>query len=319
MSRRQAAPPLPAGLSGRLGKRAASLLPLCGFLLGCSSAPTVTEVTPPPTAVLVRPSDFLGQQLCRELEGAMRVYQATLVDVTDELEEPFTLASSAVLSCNSSVYFTHVTPGHRYIAHIQAFDRSDLSAQRPGTSIVVDPQGKSVSPRWTTTCWGDEGEDHGAGGANGANVLGVEAQLNTDVYVRACDPLLDTGEPGETGVRLSLENSLVGLSCGDKAGQVERFEIRSNASPTEPEVAQGGAGGFGGDGGTEPPPTEPAGAACTESITLVGLEPGRSVLYTLDAFESGKTEPSYTTTCRAFTAQGVIIPASCGPLQPISL
>src|SRR5690606_17656271 len=122
-----------------------------------------------------------------------------LIDVTSDLNEAFTLPSSRVISCNSAVSFVSVQAGRRYMATVAAFDRSDIRALNPGSPIIVDSAGKSVIPRWTTTCWGDDRidyssamgmggvsgtEDDGANGAGGEIELGVLAYEQATITVR---------------------------------------------------------------------------------------------------------------------------------------
>jgi len=288
--------------------------------VACNSTPSVTDGTLIATSVLVQPADFLGEQVCQDAEGAVRLYQATLIDVTSDLDQPFALVSSEVLSCKSAAYFGFVTPGRRYTAFVEAFDTSGLRTQSPGVRVVVDADGAAVFPRWTTTCRGEDDVSYGGaggqGGEGGQSALGVEAQRNSRVYVQGCAPLLDSGEIGPTGISISLAGSLLELSCGTGSGQIERFVVETGQDVPPPSGAggQGGEGGSGGGGSTTPP----SGTLCSQTARIVDLVPGVTVKYRVDAYEAGKTEPTYFTICRAFTSRGVVVPAHCEPLEPIA-
>ncbi len=303
-------------LTGRNAAAAAALV-----AVACNSTTSVTDGTLIATSVQVQPADFLGKQVCLDAEGAVRLYQATLIDVTSDLDEPFALASSEVLSCKSAAYFGFVTPGRRYTAFVEAFDASGLRTQSPGVRVVVDADGAPVFPRWTTTCRGEDdvryGGAGGQGGEGGQSALGVEAQLNSRVYVQGCAPLLDSGQIGPTGISVSLSGSLLELRCGTGPGQIERFVVQTGQDVPQPGGAggQGGEGGSGGGGSSAPS----GGTLCGQTARIVNLVPGVTVKYRVEAFEAGKTEATYFTTCRAFTARGVVVPAHCEPLQPIAL
>lgn len=299
-----------------------------GLFASCSNSSTSDTDDLPTTSILVSPQDFLGELVCGEYPGAVRRYQATLLDVTEDLAEPFALPSSELLRCNQTAYFSFVRPGRRYIAQVHAYDSPDLAIQAPGVPLVVDRDGQVVEPRWQTTCYGEDGVDYAVGGAGGAGSdWGVEALLYTQLYVRGCGQLVDSGELGPTGLSFSLESTLVGLSCGAGPGQVERFWISpSPLEPTPPPSGvggadnAGGAGGLGGSAGGDGGPTpEPVGTevSCGEDTEIVGLPGGVSLRFYVYAYEAGATTPSWSTSCRGFTTPGVIVPARCDPLQPL--
>lgn len=307
--------------------------------VSCSDDSDDDETTPAPTTVGVNPIDFLKKQVCQPTDGAVRSYQATLLDVTDGWDDAFVLPSSDVIGCTQAAFFTRVTPGRRYVSRVAAFDQADLRVQKAGVPIVVDAAGKPVTPRWTTTCWGDDGAPLGIGGQSGvggaggasspyfggaggaeAQNLGVEAFLNATVYTKACDALSDAGEPGATGVSIRITASLQGLSCGEGDGQVSRFVvIDPNAPPPENTggATAGGAGGSLGEGGSDPGPSETIGATCNGEARVVDLEPGRFYSYRVEAYSSDEAEPRWATNCRAYTVSGVVVAASCGALEEI--
>ncbi len=297
-------------------------------IAACSSTTTATDTTLRTTAMLVDPVDFLGEHPCAQLPGTVNSYQATLIDVSPDLDEPFALASTDVIDCNVTAYFGYVTPGRRYMTHIEAFDVTGLRVQTPGVRVVVDDSGKVIQPRYRTSCKGlDDGNYGGAGGQGGdggaaaeRDPIGVACLVNTQVYVRGCAPLVDSGSLGPTGISISIESALVDLSCGAEAGQIDHFVVQTGeGAPVDP--AAGGAGGQGGAaaggtgaGGTGPVISGPS-ADCTGTVTIDGLTPASNVSYRVALYEKGQAAPSYETTCRAFTTAGVITPATCNPVH----
>lgn len=302
---------------------------LAPFLLwACSEEDDDDALYEAVTSVNVTPAAFLGDQACRTSGGLQR-YQATLIDVTAGLDEAFTLPSSRVVSCNSAISFEFVAERHRYIATIAAFNRSDISAQNPGSPVIIDGQGKSVVPDWTTTCWGDDRVDYssvsgmggaapdemgGTDGAGGELELGVIAYENATTIVRGCDPLTGDRDLGPTGVTIDIEPLLLGLECGNGPGQVDHFTVYPN-EPREPSSPAGGAGGMGGgDSGAD---GSLGTAQCGEVLTIDGLTPSEHTSFFVEAFESAETESSWTTLCAALTVPGVIVPTSCDPISDL--
>ena len=305
--------------------------------VSCSDDSDDDETTPAPTTVGVNPVDFLKKQVCAPTDGAVRSYQATLLDVTDGWDDAFVLPSSDVIGCSQAAFFTKVTPGRRYVSRVAAFDQADLRVQKAGVPIVVDAAGKSVAPRWTTTCWGDEGSTLGVGGQGGgggaggassspnfggaggaeAQNLGVEAFLNATVYTKNCDVLADAGEPGATGISIRIAASLQGLSCGEQEGRVSRFVVVDPNAPPPENAGGAPAGGAGGEGGAGPVPGETLGATCDGEARIVDLEPGRLYSYRVEAYSTDETSPRWATSCRAYTVSGVVVTASCGALEEI--
>jgi hypothetical protein len=170
-------------------------------LMACNETETEYSSVSHVTRVSIDPDEFVGEVVC-SLSGGF-TYQATLYDVTEGLERAFQLPSSSVVSCGAKVNFERVVAGHRYIATVVGFDRDDVRVQNPGSTLVVDGEGKLVEPRWSTTCWGtDAGRDHygdggagpvpdGEGGRGDADDLGVIAYLRTEMVMRGCEPLAD--------------------------------------------------------------------------------------------------------------------------------
>jgi hypothetical protein len=274
-------------------------LALGGALAGCGEGTVPIVGFAHPTLVEVSPDDFLGNVTCLDAPGAMRRYVATVFDVgsgdgaggessggAGNAETGFALPSSTVVGgngqpaaipCTQSVGFSHVVPGNRYRAEIDGYDRDDLVAIAPGLRVMIDPLTlERVAPRWTTSC-------------------GKEAPVTSRRFIvrriGSCKPLEDSAEPGETLVEVRLDGALGMLECGGDAGAVDRFEV-------------------------VPPGGTAVGAACGETVTLPGLEPGRATLsLPLRAFEAGALEPTWGTTCLVEAVQGVTTVATCLPLS----
>lgn len=196
------------------------------FLIGCTDEGLSFRETPLPTSVSVSPVDFQGEVPCGPVgeseAGKLGSFQATLVDVTEGLpQKTFTLPSSNVVPCEKAAVFMFVVPGHRYEAHITAYERRDLKVRTPGYPEVVaadepnDGSGATVLPRWKSTCYGTAealeaatagdaaGGAGGAGGAGAAGALGdgglggsgtttprgLLALPNAQLPLRGCTPL----------------------------------------------------------------------------------------------------------------------------------
>lgn len=296
-------------------RRLLFLLALAPF--ACAEDPEDGGFIPKRTQIQVTPSAFLGKVACHD-GGGMQRYQARLIDVTDGYKQAFPLPYSRVTSCTKSLDFQYVTQGHLYIAEVVGFDRSDILQQNPGSPVVVDEDGHSVFPRWSTTCWGRDGTpppefsmggassevDLALGGDSNDLPYGVMAQTETTIVVRGCEPLNDTGQIGATNVRVDIQNSLGGLTCGAEVGQVERFTVTLPSSA----ASVGGAGGASGSIGF---------AECGESLVVGASEPDEYLQFEALAFEEGKTEPTWYSWCEAMTSEGITVEAGCGPLIEI--
>ena len=102
------------------------------------------------------------------------------------------------------------------------------------------------------------------GGNAGDPSLGQIAWQNTAVVVLGCEPLVDSGTPGDTAISVKLDNFLGALSCGDESGEVSTFTslaLPADAEPTtleevlalfEDSAAMGGMGGMGGNSSGAP-------------------------------------------------------------------
>jgi hypothetical protein len=107
-----------------------------GLLLAqaCTSTATTiipgTAIGPGTTSVSVDPASFLGTLAdsgvgiaCSDQPGGLRSFVATVTDVTNP-ENLFVLPSSPPTSCGQSAYFQYVTPGHAYVAAIDAYEET---------------------------------------------------------------------------------------------------------------------------------------------------------------------------------------------------
>lgn len=135
---------------------------LLAFGAGCSGDSSTVTVEPHPTIIELSPRDFLGALRCGTGASDLQRYVATLTDVTRMRTEAsgdggapaldFDLPSSLPIRCEQGVAFGLVVTGHFYTAQVDGYDRSDLEPLASGAPVMVDPTGKPVAPRWTTTC-----------------------------------------------------------------------------------------------------------------------------------------------------------------------
>lgn len=246
-----------------------------------------------PTLVAVTPDDFLGEVACGSEAGAMQRYVATLVDVTDDgtgVVDEFARSSGAV-PCDQTVAFGNVVPGHRYVADVQGYDRSDIhplgtpagydSPFGNGVPVMVDAEGSLVEPRWTTSC--------GRGGGSGASGPVVSARYFT-VHVQGCAPLEQSGREGLAGIAVDIDDALAGLDCS----QVERFRV----APDDGALAV-------------------KEAACGERVQYFGIEPGALYQFSVLGFAAGSTLPAWGTRCDAQARTGTTVRAACGALGSV--
>lgn len=299
-------------------------------LASCTNATRTPPRPPQPTSLAVSPTDFLGPVPCGGSPGNLLVYQATLYDVTEDLEEPFELPSSELLPCAVDAYFERIVAEHRYIARIRAFDRSDLSPLSLGSPVVLDAEGHPVEPRFTTTCLGRDDVDYGLGGAPNAGVggvlgasavedWGVEAYENARIYVRGCLPLVDR-TPGErTTVLVGIESALGAVRCGDGPNDLATFTIDGVYADPPVDDGAGGAGGAGGAnaggaGGTGPGDELLRAFACDE-LYVDEVAGGGDVRYRLLGWSAGSPEPSWETECVATPSPGFEVGVRCDPLR----
>jgi len=301
-----------------LARRRPWWLLACGAIfVNCAEEPEEPDVTPTPTSIVVTPESFLGSLACGTEPGGLLAYQATLIDVTEGWDGAPRLPSSPVVDCTSTLSFETVQLGRRYGALIAAFDRNDLRQREQGSSVVVDPDGNEVAPRWTTSCTGHDGEIEAAfGGAGGESMggwtgnisLGALALEYSAVEVGGCAPLSGTIDPSLTGVRVDLTAFLGGLSCGEEPGQVLDYSVELLPDGN----AVGGAGGIGGSDSGEAERT-----ACAIPFVLRGLDAQQWLEFEVLAYEPGASSPTWSTTCTARTELGVVRDASCGNLRAL--
>jgi len=270
-----------------------TLLAPLALALGCTVSGGAGGPTTP-TLVGVSPLEFAGSVPCADAPGAMRSYVVTLYDLgtAEEPQEPFALPSSVVRQndgsfaptrCETATAFAFVIPGHRYDAEVEAYDRTDLSALGAGSRHLVDPAGNYVPPRWTTTC----GRKKDGTPAEGP----VTAAWYLTRYVHGCEPLVTTQPSTPTGIEVSLDDALGALACGEGPGQVSAFSVKRDDSEDPSQ-----------------------GAGCADPVKFVGLEPGKSYSFSVQAFESGAVTPRWGTTCYRKAVSGAVVPAACNAL-----
>lgn len=318
----------------------------------CSTTTGLGNRTPTATAILVDPSDFLGNRTCQTGEGAVESYQATLYDVSSGLDGATLVARAPLVSCKSSAYFESVTAGHFYIAHISAYTEAGLLVESvDGAPRIVTADGEPATASLSTFCLGNEGIsvpytsaevaaglggfggslDAGLGGSAGGPGLGVQAEKNTRVRVRQCLPWQALAELGKTGLIVRLEPSLGNLRCGIDEGEIAGFRVSLLPEiPAEdpPLTSLGGAslggssamGGEAGSLGMGGSPEEPSLGltACDESLRVEGLAPDRLYEFTLEAYLVGAKAPTHVASCLGRTSLGVMSVASCTQLVAVA-
>ena len=320
---------------------AALLLPPLALLLSCTSLSTGTTTPTTPTLVAVAPDDFLGNVPCGDAPGAMRRYVATIYDVTpgiggDGGPSEFALPSSGPVPCTRQIAFGggFVLQGHRYVADIQAYDRTDIEPLGSGSNVMVNTTtGEVVKPRWTTSCGrgtvattgdagsGDAGDSGSAGteagstdsgstdaGSAGTDASSTDASSTTPqqsghpavaaqyqtVYVRGCAPLAAQQPPGATGISVGIDDAM-------------RSPLALECGSAAGQIARYRVTL---DGST----AAPLEAACDQRVTFFSLTPGSGYHFTLEAFEQGATAPTWAAHCFRTALDGAIAPAACDPL-----
>jgi hypothetical protein len=270
------------------GRRAGFAALTAVALAACADTGTITNTVVHPTLVEVWPSEFLGGVPCLDAPGAMRSYVATVWDTGPAYNPagvpmppdpatypPFALPSSGPVACTQPVGFARIVPGHRYVADVDGYDRSDLEPLAPGSRIMIDPAtGERVSPRWTTNCGG---------------LQGTIARVQMARTIRDCAPLVDAAPSELTAVEVRIDAALGSLTCGEGPGQVSRFEVQAGTA-------------------------ESLEAPCGEAVKVTDVTAGTNLHLPVLAFEAENTEPSWGTTCTASVAAGAIVPASCTTL-----
>ena len=326
----------------------ATLLPLLALSVSCTSTSASTTTPTTPTLVAINPDDFLGDVPCANAPGAMQRYVATVYDVTpgignDGGPTSFALPSSGPVSCARQIAFGggFVLAGHRYVADIQAYDRSDIKPLGSGSSIMVDAKtGAVVSPRWTTSCGraassidagtaGDAGADAAAEGGVGDAGTEASTDAGTDAAVEGGVGDAGSTEAGSEGGTSTKDHPVV-------AAQYTTVFVR-HCAPLVSHAPPGGTGISVGiddamlaplslacgsttgqiaryrvsiDGST----SAPLEAACDQRVTFLSLTPGSGYHFTLEAFEPGATTPTWATHCFRTALDGAIVHAACDPL-----
>jgi len=247
----------------------------------------------------------------------MKAYQATLFDVTDGLDRAFALPSSDLVACTADVEFEYVEAGRFYIAEVRGFESPGLSVATPGAPVIVDDSGAVISPRWETTCWGQDGvtpDSLGLGGAGGDAMggaegrpadLGVLSFSKTIVTVRGCEPLTDAGTDGTSGVSIAIENALVDVSCGENDDEIAFFREAGTAGTAD---SVGGAGGA---------PAGPGGDSVAEcgEVLVLPADPDTVVTYEIEGVNQ-RGDVVWTTSCEARPRDGIVVTATCEPARP---
>ncbi len=278
-----------------------------------------------PMAIAVAPEDFLGAVPCSSGPGSMQRYVVTLFDVTTD--ESFTLPSSGPSACTRATSFGFVVPGHRYVASVDGYDRTDvfpLGSANSGSPVMVDGTGQFVPPRWQTTCSGsaavpDDPQtgdattpdaatadaatvDGGGVPANCANPdplagrnTAVTAVLYVTRRVATCRPLCNRGGPSETGLAVSIDQALGDLRCGNGPGQVATFRVARSGNSELPRSA-----------------------GCGQVVSFTSVAPGSFSTFAVTAFEQGKAEPTWDTQCSGKAIAGTVSPVNCDLLAPIT-
>lgn len=193
------------------------------------------------------------------------------------------LASSPPTDCSVGVGFGFVTPGHRYVARIDGYDRDDLLPAVVGEPQLVDPAtGTPVQPRWVWLC-----EDPAI------------AIRSWTTYPRGCRLLSPAGGSAETVVEISTPALLGTLTCGQEPDQVERLELRLDDDPTVLQAVTCGE------------------TAVFAASAAIELQEGLTYTFTAAAFSAGSDVPSHVGTCAATARRGVVIRANCEALTPV--
>lgn len=265
-------------MSARRAHIGAVLTSLLAFGCGTGDGTPVSSVAT--TLVTVDPASFRGDVICGSQPGALRTYVATLTDVS--VSPPFRLPSSAPTPCELAVSFAYVVPGHSYVASIEGYDTEAVTPRGGNTSgspVMVDPStGERVAPVWSAQC----------GDADDAVTI---ARSFRNVVVQGCLPLQRLTAADESWVSIDTAALLGPLRCGTNEGEVERLRIGStDASFDTVEVA------------------------CGET-SILPSPPDRLLRLDVAAFESGATEPRWTSRCDAQSQAGTTLPARCTPLS----
>jgi hypothetical protein len=195
--------------------------------------------------------------------------------------DPIPLPSSPPVTCALPVGFAFVTPGHRYTAHVEGYDRADLVPVAEGHPELSDPMtGSLVAPSWIWDC--DEP---------------AMAVRYWTTYPRGCRLRTPAGGTAATTVRVPVAAFLGDGVCGDGPDAASRFEVTLTGSDAVRELS------------------------CDETAVFaaddIELEDGRTYRLDVAAFASSDDRSIAATTCYAKVHAGVETTASCDPLTPV--
>ncbi len=235
----------------------------------------------------VDPSDWLGDVVCSEEEGAIHSYVVTLTDVTDE-NNSIVLASSPPISCTQQVHFQYTISEHLYTAVIHGYDYFadeilPVGGQSSGSNhMVLVSDGTSVNSRWTTNC-------------------GIEPNSPTEVilyentHLNGCEELLDSNPLVNSSIRIELGLVFKEFSCLSTGGTIESYDI----FPLDSDLA------------------EILSNSCSADSIIFedGVENEKSYSFYIKAYTQGATTPTYGTTCYATTQIGLESTAQCNLLS----
>jgi len=297
-----------------------------------------------PTLIAVAPEDFLGRVRCANAPGGLRRYVVTLHDVTDE-GEGFALPSSGPVDCLLEVKFGFVVPGHRYVARVDGYDRTDIRPLGPpdvansGSPVMVDTAtGEYVAPRWTSACSGgpaDRADSEPPPDAGAPDSEVPDSDVADSAVVDSDAETLD-GSP-EAAAQVSCETNPDPVTRRNSAVTCVSYLTRRVAvcSPLCDRVGPGVTGlsvsidrALGAlqcgnrpgqvatfrverEGATDPA----ASAPCGQILTFTeGIPLGEFTRFKVTAFEAGNDSPSWETQCWGETTAGTVLPVSCDPL-----
>jgi hypothetical protein len=187
--------------------------------------------------IVVDPEQFDTAVACVAAPGAMRLYVATLFDVTDDSAAAPQLASSPPTPCTIPVGFGYVEPGRKYRAEVDGYDVDNLEPLTAGNRLLQrGDTGELVAPRWRASCGNPLPDGQGGDGGDLSFLKGpAEAFLNASVTVMGCTPFSDDGTTAlGTSIRVDLSQALGALSCGDGPGQVASYQVSQRDSATAP-------------------------------------------------------------------------------------
>ena len=213
-----------------------------------------------------------------------------------------------------------------YVVDIDAYDRDDLVPYGPpssGSRHMVDPSsGQDVSPRWKASCGRPVNESSGSDAAADGNVVDVTpgdapadadvpdvalndadsavapldqtpvtAQLNANVRVRACQPLVEQASAAPSSVVVDLASVRDDLSCGSAPGAIDHFRV----IPADPAF-----------GAKQ--------ADCDQGVSFSPVTPGLDYAFSVQAFENGAASARWAANCTATARLGLAVPATCETL-----